>query len=122
MRKQGEGLLAGNVVDVAAMLQVAAQFAALGNQEIQRMRAVERVAPFVVLPLVFLGGDGIAEIAVGQAGDFYFPVRAGGQGIGNGIAQAIAAFQGDFPGQRHDDQLVDPYDLEQGLMGEAFCG
>ena len=60
------------------------------------------------------------EIAVGQAGDFYFPVRAGGQGIGNGIAQAIAAFQGDFPGQGDQYQLIDAHDLEKGLVGEAL--
>ena len=122
MAEQLETAFPGIVVDATGAHQVLAQPRALRGEKVQRMRAVKGMATLVVLGAVLGFAHRVAEKAVGQAGDLHPPVGTGGQGVEDLAADAVAAFQGDFPGQGDQHQIVDAQYLKQGAVREGVRG
>ncbi len=84
------------------------------------MWTIKSVAALVVLERIFFRSHGIAEVAIGQTGNFHLPVAAFGQGARYRLTESVAAFLGDFPRQGNQYQVVDAHNLEQGLVGKAL--
>ena len=122
MAEQLEAAFPGVVVDAAGAHQVLAQPRALRGEKVQCMRPVEGMAALIVLGTVLGLAHRVAEKAVGQAGDFHPPVGTGGQGVEHLATDAITAFQGDFPGQGDQHQIVDAQHLKQRTVRKAVRG